>query len=60
MKETEKILDSIFNNIDKTELKHTSRQTIEKIVVEIRRKGEEKLISDVMPIVENFFVEKNK
>ena len=60
MKETDKIVDSIFNNIDKTELKHTSRQTIEKIVVEIRRKGEEKLISDVMPIVENFFVEKNK
>lgn len=60
MKETDKIVDSIFNNIDKTELKHTSRQTIEKIVVEIRRKGEEKLISDVMPIVENFLVEKNK
>lgn len=60
MKETDKIVDSIFNNIDKTELKHTSRQTIEKIVVEIRRKGEEKLISDVMPIVENFLMEKNK
>jgi hypothetical protein len=60
MKETDKIVDSIFNNIDKTELKHTSRQTIEKIVVEIRRKGEEKLISDVMPIVENFLIEKNK
>ena len=60
MKETDKIVDSIFNNIDKTELKHTSRRTIEKIVVEIRRKGEEKLISDVMPIVENFLVEKNK
>ena len=60
MSETNKIVESIYQNIDKPDLEHTCRETIEKIVVEIKRKGEEKLISDVVPIVENFLVEKNK
>ena len=60
MSETNKIVESIYQNIDKSDLEHTCRETIEKIVVEIKRKGEEKLISDVVPIVENFLDEKNK
>lgn len=60
MNETDKIVESIYENIEKIDLEHTSRDTIEKIVVEIKRKGEEKLMSDVVPIVENFLVEKNK
>ena len=60
MSETDKIVESIYQNIDKTDLEHTSKETIKKIVVEIKRKGEEKLMSDVVPIVQNFLVEKNK
>ena len=60
MNETDKIVESIYENIEKIDLEYTSRDTIEKIVVEIKRKGEEKLMSDVVPIVENFLVEKNK
>ena len=60
MSETEKIVKSIYDNIEKKDLEHTSKETIEKIVTEIRRKGEEKLISDVLPIVENFLTEKNR
>jgi hypothetical protein len=60
MNETDKLVKSIYDNVDKVDLEHTSKETIEKIVIEIRRKGEEKLISDVLPIVENFLNEKNK
>ncbi len=60
MNETDKLVKSIYDNLDKVDLEHTSKETIEKIVIEIRRKGEEKLISDVLPIVENFLNEKNK
>ena len=59
MSETDKIVQSIYDNIEKKNLEHTSKETIKKIVVEIKRKGE-KLMSDVVPIVENFLVEKNK
>ena len=60
MNETDKIVKSIYDNIEKKDLEYTSKETIEKIVIEIKRKGEEKLISDVLPIVENFMIEKNK
>lgn len=60
MNESSKIVKSIYNNIDKEDLGHISEESIEKIVVEIRRKGEEKIFSDVVPIVENYFNEKNK
>ena len=60
MNETDKIVKSIYDNIEKKDLECTSKETIEKIVIEIKRKGEEKLISDVLPIVENFMIEKNK
>lgn len=60
MNETDKLVKSIYDNLDKVDLEHTSKETIEKIVIEIRRKGDEKLISDVLPIVENFLNEKNK
>ena len=60
MNETDKIVKSIYDNIEKKDLEYTSKETIEKIIIEIKRKGEEKLISDVLPIVENFMIEKNK
>lgn len=60
MNETEKIVKSIYDNIEKKDLEYTSKETIEKIVNEIKRKGDEKLISDVLPIVENFLIEKNR
>ena len=60
MNETDKIVKSIYDNIEKKDLEYTSKETIEKIVIELKRKGEEKLISDVLPIVESFMIEKNK
>ncbi len=60
MNETDKIVQSIYDNIEKKNLEYTSKETINKIVSEIKRKGDEKLISDVLPIVENFLIEKNK
>ena len=54
MNETEKIVKSIYDNIDKDNLKNTSKNTIEKIVREIKRKGKDKVISDALPVIINF------
>ena len=60
MNETEKIVKSIYDNIEKDNLKNTSKNTIEKIVREIKRKGKDKIISDALPVIINFLNERNR
>lgn len=60
MNETEKIVKSIYDNIEKDNLKNTSKNTIEKIVREIKRKGKDKVISDALPVIINFLNDRDR
>lgn len=60
MNETEKIVKSIYDNIEKDNLKNTSKETIEKIVRQIRRIGKDKVISDALPVIINFLNDRNR